>query len=119
MPPKTGSPQRGGWPHTHPSLNCYKTHRCRCDGCKQLHNEDNRLHREQRKLRQAAGLPIRTRVSRPIGLRYPKPLPPEELVRLRRLVGFDPNKDYTTEDLVYTWKEKKRVKAYEKSLNNV
>jgi len=115
MPPKVGSPQRGGWPHKHPSLNCYKNHKCRCAACKALQAKANVDARRKRRERQAQGkhpLPPKSVNAQKAPREKGVKLSPIEVESLRRMVGYDPNKDYRHEDQLETWKEKKRVKHY-------
>lgn len=72
-------------PHTHPSLTCYKTHGCRCDACKKLAAEAQRITRSN--ARQRAGRPyVGVKAADLVG--RARPLDGEEVVRLRRLVGL-------------------------------
>lgn len=63
-------------PHTHPSVTCYKVHKCRCDECRELANQAAREHRQRKRQREITGTPFA--------------LPPDEIIRLRRLVGLPP-----------------------------
>lgn len=64
-----------GKPHSHPSLNCYDNHKCRCPKCRALNT--------QRSRRQRAGIKART-----LPHSNGKILSEEELTRLRRMVGL-------------------------------
>lgn len=71
-------------PHTHPSLNCYKNHKCRCVGCRTIGTRYMRelraTHRKLPRSRKTVGLRL------PAG---PRQLSSEELTRLRRAVGLE------------------------------
>ena len=64
-------------PHVHPSVNCYKAHKCRCPECRELWNAQERARLRRKRGLAGAGLP-----------RYPKPLPEWELMALRREIGL-------------------------------
>lgn len=65
-------------PHKHPSVHCYKTHRCRCPECKHLAMEWQREHR--RAHGRAKGTAAATRRK--------APLSDEEVARIRRSLGI-------------------------------
>ena len=93
-------------PHTHPSLNCYIHHGCRCKECQALKAEANRRHRRNRIERGAVWRwdPARQRSWLEGGMTYVgkqrmrvtrtkderRPLPPDEVVRLREMLGLPP-----------------------------
>ncbi len=67
--------------HNHPSLNCYKSHGCRCVDCIKCMAEANRKYYKP-KPKDEPRLPSKRTV---------KILPPEEVERLRKLVGYHEN----------------------------
>jgi len=83
---------------SHPSLNCYKKHGCGCVFCRELNREDGRDERErQKRIREeAARIAQRDReveeLEDALQGKGPEPrgriLPPDELTRLRRMVGI-------------------------------
>lgn len=64
-------------PHVHPSVNCYKNHSCRCDGCRAAWTQYQRDFRERRA---RATYDPDERTQKRI-------LSPDEVTRLRRLLG--------------------------------
>lgn len=71
-------------PHTHPSVHCYKHHRCRCDGCRTI---TMAWQREWRRRRQAVDW-VSQRETKARRLARVNPLGEDELMRLRRAVGL-------------------------------
>lgn len=74
--------------HEHPSNWHYRYAKCRCDGCRKI----------------ASARRLAYYRARPEGSRrkqyYPKPLDPNVLDYLRRLVAYDPNRDYDSEEMM-------------------
>jgi len=120
-------PPHGNWrrgkprAHVHPSVNCYKVHRCRCEECTELHRKVNKAERARRKAREQAGLPSRPghNPDQIPSKRIPQVLDEKELARVRAMVGFKPDKDYGQEDYELWLKEKRRFKGFYSSLRSL
>jgi hypothetical protein len=65
-------------PHVHPSVSCYKKHRCRCEECRAMATAAQR--RQRTRARDDNWVPAARRMSRP--------LDEDEVMRLRRQVGL-------------------------------
>lgn len=76
--------------HNHPSITCYKSHGCRCAQCKALNAQRARERRERHSIRARAGVTWQDVLNgAPDPAEHgPSVLPPDELARLRRLVGL-------------------------------